>query len=156
MDINKQMIDFLSENYKISNILYGNIEEVGDYPSEEFDIVVAGEILEHLSNPGKALESINQVLTNSQLLVITVPNAYSFKGFCRAVFGYEFIHEDHVLHHSPYTLKSLLARYGFKIEQSFSFVNGGTGIASNIANFILKGMPQLAEGIGVVCSKNIK
>lgn len=151
MDINIEMIQWLSDQ-GIKNIKYGNIENVEEYPQEEFDVVIAGEILEHLSNPGRALDSLRQIMSPSTKLVITVPNAYSFKGFCRALLKYELIHPDHTLHHSPYTLKALLERHKFHVDSYFSFVNGGTGGLAGAANLFLQFNPQLAEGIGFVCS----
>lgn len=152
MDISKEMIKWLSESCQINNIKYGDIENIEDYPKEDFDVIVAGEILEHLSNPGKAIESIRAVVKPFTKLLITVPNAYSFKGFSRALLKHELIHPDHTLHHSPYTLKALLERHGFSGDDYFSFVNGGTGILASTANVFLRFNPQLAEGIGVLCS----
>lgn len=151
LDISSEMIEWLSLNCQINNIRYGNIEKPEDYPQEDFDVILAGEIFEHLSNPGKALDAIRDVIQPGTKLIITVPNAYSLKGFIRAVGGYELIHPDHTLHHSPYTLKSLLERHGFTIENYFNYVNGGQGLAADISNYILKFFPQLTEGIGVVC-----
>jgi 2-polyprenyl-3-methyl-5-hydroxy-6-metoxy-1,4-benzoquinol methylase len=151
LDISIEMIEWLSKSQQIHNILYGNIEKPEDYPQEDFNIIIAGEIFEHLSNQGKALDAIREIIQPTAKLIITVPNAYSLKGFIRALSKYELIHPDHTLHHSPYTLKSLLERHGFIVESSFSYVNGGQGLAANIANFLLKLFPQLAEGIGVVC-----
>lgn len=152
IDINSEMIQWLSDNCKIKNICYGNIENFEDYPQEYFDVIVAGEILEHLSNPGKALDSIHAVTKLYTKLVLTVPNAYSFKGFCRALLKHELIHPDHTLYHSPHTLKALLERHGFSVDSYFSFVNGGTGTLASITNSFLRFNPQLAEGIGVICS----
>lgn len=151
LDISLEMINWLESKHGIKNIKYGNIEEAEHYPQGEFDYIVAGEILEHLSNPGNALDAIRRNTKNNTKLIITVPNAYSFKGFVRAVGKHELIHPDHILHHSPYTLKALLERHGFSVESYFSFVNGGQGLAASVANCLLYIYPQLAEGIGVIC-----
>lgn len=152
LDINSEMIHWLSDSCGINSILYGDIERPEHYPKDNFDIIIAGEILEHLSNPGKALDSIRANVQPYTKLVITVPNTYSFKGFCRAVFKYELIHPDHILHHSPHTLKVLLQRHGFFVESYFSFVNGGSGTLASFTNLFLNFQPQLAEGIGIICS----
>lgn len=151
LDISAEMIEWLSKNQQINNICYGNIENPEDYPQEDFDVVIAGEIFEHLSNQGKALDAIKANIKSTTKLIITVPNAYSLKGFIRAVGKHELIHPEHTLHHSPHTLKSLLERHGFIIESNFSYVNGGQGLAASTANFLLKLFPQLAEGIGAIC-----
>lgn len=153
MDINRDMIKWLANSCGIQNIKEGDIEKIEDYPEQDFDVIIAGEILEHLSNPGKALDGIRSIIKPNCKLIITVPNAYSFKGFVRVLMRkHELIHPDHALHHSPHTLKALLERHGFTVETYFSFVNGGTGPLASIANFFLRFHPQLAEGIGVICS----
>lgn len=150
IDIDREMINWLADNYDINNIIYGDIEKIEYYPPEEFDVIVAGEILEHLNNPGKALENIRNVMQPHTRLVITVPNAYSLKGFMRACFRYELIHPDHLLHHSPHTLKILLERFDFTVESTFAFLNGGEGLPAQIANYFLRFNPHLAEGIGMI------
>jgi SAM-dependent methyltransferase len=154
MDISTEMINWLKENYEVNNIHYGNIEVYEDYPQTEFDVIIAGEILEHLSNPGKALDCLNKIAKPTTRLIITVPNAYSAKGFFRAVAKHELIHPDHTLHHSLHTLKTLLERHGFFIESYFTFVNGGRGSLASMTNLLLHFFPQLAEGIGVICLPN--
>jgi SAM-dependent methyltransferase len=151
MDIEKDMIDWLQSNHAINNIKHGNIENPEDYPEGDFDFILAGEIFEHLSNPGKALDAIHKITKHNTRFIITVPNAYSLKGFARASVKYELIHPDHILHHSSHTLKTLMERHGFKVETTFSFVNGGSGIFASVTNMFLHFYPQLAEGIGVVC-----
>ncbi len=151
LDISIEMINWLESQHGIKNIKYGNIEKAEDYPHGEFDYIVAGEILEHLSNPGNALDAIRRNIKPNTKLIITVPNAYSFKGFVRAVGKHELIHPDHTLHHSPYTLKALLERHGFSVDSYFSFVNGGQGLVASVANLLISIYPQLAEGIGVIC-----
>jgi 2-polyprenyl-3-methyl-5-hydroxy-6-metoxy-1,4-benzoquinol methylase len=152
LDLDFSMIQWLSDNQEINNIKHGNIEKPENYPSTDFDIVIAGEIFEHLSNPGKALDCIRSTIKSSSVLVITVPNAYSIKGFLRAVIKHELIHPDHTLHHSPHTLKTLLERHGFSVNTYFSYVNGGSGIIASITNQFIRFNSQLAEGIGVICT----
>ena len=115
-------------------------------------MILAGEIFEHLDNPGKALDSVREKMKPFSKFIITVPNAYSFKGFVRALLKYELIHPDHTLHHSPHTLKTLLSRYGFNVDLYFSYVNSGKGLVGTAANLFVRNNPQIAEGIGVVCS----
>jgi 2-polyprenyl-3-methyl-5-hydroxy-6-metoxy-1,4-benzoquinol methylase len=152
LDLDVSMIQWLSDNYDIDTIKHGNIEEPENYPKADFDIVIAGEIFEHLSNPGKALDCIRSILKFPSVLVITVPNAYSIKGFLRALMKHELIHPDHILHHSPHTLKTLLERHGFSVSSYFSYVNGGTGPIASITNQFIRFNSQLAEGIGVICT----
>lgn len=152
MDLDHEMIQWLSDHHQAVNIKCGDVESFEDYPQGDFDVIIAGEILEHLNNPGKALDCLRTIAQSSTKLVITVPNTYSFKGYVRAVLGYELIHPDHILHHSPHTLKVLLERHGFAVENFFSYVNGGSGLFASTANQFIRLNPRLAEGIGVVCT----
>jgi hypothetical protein len=151
MDNDENAISYLRANYGVNNIICGDIEVAEDYPDGVFDVVVMGEVLEHLSNPGIALSALRKNIAPSTMVIITVPNSYSLKGFLRAAVGFERIHQDHTLYHSKGTLISLLHRQGFNIECFFCFVNGGSGLAAEATNYVLRLFPQLAEGIGVVC-----
>ena len=150
LDCDLEMISWLAEHFGVKNIKHGNIENLEDYPQNNFDVILAGEIFEHLSNPGKALDSIRSIISPTAKLVITVPNAYSVKGFLRAIARHELIHPDHTLHHSPHTLKSLLERHGFKVIKYFSYVNGGKGVLAEATNLVIRFNPQLAEGLGII------
>lgn len=151
LDLDRNMIEYLRREHSIHNIMLGNIEKSEDYPPQTFDIILAGEILEHLSNPGNALESIKSVVSSSSKIIITVPNAYSVKAFVRAVARHELIHPDHTLYHSPHTLFTLVERHGFHITNYFSYLMGGKGAFASIANAMIRLNPQLAEGIGIIC-----
>lgn len=80
---------------------------------EDVEIIIASEILEHLANPGYFLMALNQ-LYNGKLIYITVPNAGSYT----VRDGCEMVNKDHVAWYSYTTLKTLLTRYGFTIEEA--------------------------------------
>ncbi len=149
LDLDADRVAWLREQ-GIENIAIGNIENPADYPGGLFDLIVAGEIFEHLDNPGRALDALRPCLGENARLVLSVPNAYSVKGFLRAVAGHEWIHPDHVLHHSQSTLRTLLGRHGFEPVEFFAYVNGGNGALAPLVNLALRALPQLCEGVGVV------
>jgi 2-polyprenyl-3-methyl-5-hydroxy-6-metoxy-1,4-benzoquinol methylase len=80
-----------------------------------FDVVVAGELIEHLNNPGLFLESVKRVLTVDGELIITTPNAFCLRRALRVAVGTESVHPDHVSYYSHATLSALLARFGFAV-----------------------------------------
>lgn len=81
---------------------------------DTFDVVVAGEIIEHLSNPGKMLTRIKEVLRPEGQLVITTPNAFAIKPFVHAIFRRRDVNSDlHTLLFTFKTLSTLLERHGF-------------------------------------------
>lgn len=45
-----------------------------DFPDNTFDTVVCSEVLEHLTEPSKAIKEMIRVLNNGGVLIVTVPN----------------------------------------------------------------------------------
>jgi len=81
-----------------------------------FDVVVASEIIEHLSNVGLFLDCARKHLSKDGCLVLTTPHAYGIAFFLEiAVFGEERINEDHTATFSKKNLVHLLDRHGLKV-----------------------------------------
>lgn len=101
------------------DVLVGDVERIDELRlGRRFDVIVAGEILEHLSNPGLFLGGLHTVAHDDARLVVTAPNAFSLKSFLRALFRTELVHGDHVAYLSAATVRHLCARYGFELEQT--------------------------------------
>lgn len=86
--------------------------------NERFDLIVAGELIEHLSNPGLFLDRVREHLKEEGRLVLTTPNPWEWTRMVRAILR---IHstpvKDHVCWYDKETLTNLLNRYGFTVEQ---------------------------------------
>jgi SAM-dependent methyltransferase len=91
-------------------------EAVAAIGLEPADVVVAGEIIEHLDAPGPFLRAMRELLKPEGILVVTTPNAYRLLNFLAPASGSELIHPDHTAWHSPHTLKNLLERNGWSFE----------------------------------------
>jgi 2-polyprenyl-3-methyl-5-hydroxy-6-metoxy-1,4-benzoquinol methylase len=61
------------------NVIIGDAQKM--YIEEQFDVVVASELIEHLENPGFFLDSVKRVLKPDEFLVITTPNIRSLHNF---------------------------------------------------------------------------
>src|SRR3989304_5132323 len=62
-------------------------------PNRDFDLIVIGETVEHLSNPGNLLKCLRQYPCP---LLITTPNAFNESCFLQARQGMENVNKDHV------------------------------------------------------------
>ena len=60
-----------------------------------FDVIVLGEIIEHIDNCGEFLKTIARFCHSETLVVLTTPNAYYFLFCIYTVVGRESIHPDH-------------------------------------------------------------
>lgn len=130
---------------------------------KKFDVIIAGEMIEHLNNPGLFLEGIKRFMHERTQLVLTTINAYSGMRFF--VYGLrgqggslEPVHPDHVAYYSYSTLKLLLERHGFRIAE-FMFYDLGdehrphNGRLRNLINDVcVRIAPQWADGVIAVCS----
>ncbi len=89
-------------------------------PIGPFDLVIAGEVLEHLGAPAALLAGVRPLLGDGAELVITVPNAYcAFRFASYALSGRrgnpEPVHPDHVAYYSESTLSHLLDTEGYDL-----------------------------------------
>lgn len=92
--------------------LGGFLESISFAP----DLVLAGEVVEHLSNPGNFLSALREGLPSGARLVVTVPSAFAYFGILQMLLGREKVHPDHVAYYSYGTLKTLLEGNGFEVE----------------------------------------
>jgi SAM-dependent methyltransferase len=83
---------------------------------EPADVVVAGEIIEHLDAPGPFLRAMRGLVRDDGELVLTTPNAYRLLNFLAPLSGSELVHPDHTSWQSPRTLRTLLERSGWEVE----------------------------------------
>lgn len=81
------------------------------------DVIVAGEIIEHLPDTGALLQSLKQIppLAGARLLVST-PNACCWHNFLIGLAGRESMHKDHLQVYSYKVLATLFDRHGYEVE----------------------------------------
>ena len=85
---------------------------------EGVELVVCGEILEHLSNPGLFLDMIR--VAYPVPTIFTVPNSHHAAGMeWLTKRGRENVNSDHVCYYSYTTLKTLLTRHGYDLVRHF-------------------------------------
>jgi len=87
-------------------IVFGNMESYKF--DRKFDVVIAGDVLEHVSNQGLFLDNIHNHLNQTGKLIITTPNAKWFTVFLKP-------NLTHTLWHDSFTLQRILDMHNFKI-----------------------------------------
>jgi SAM-dependent methyltransferase len=108
-----------------------DVEEDPCFPEDSFDFVLFSEILEHLRNPGKALENLFQILKPQGKILLTTPHKLSKSieyeeieslreyGIHEGTHGNKYIHRNF----SKKQLKELLESTGFRILELYSIEN---------------------------------
>ncbi|NNE35942.1 MAG: methyltransferase domain-containing protein [Rhodothermales bacterium] len=100
------------------NIVCGNVELLDEVDLHgTYDVVLAGDIIEHIDNPGRMLSGIRRFFGPETELILTTPNAFGLPGAIRYAVGRFEEAREHVLSFNPYNLEQLLQRYGFEIVE---------------------------------------
>lgn len=146
VDIDAKAIEYLRE-HGISNIDYFDMNQLGTLPFKP-EVIVFGEIIEHLENLKLALGNLRSIMTENTKLVISTPNMFYGMLFLNAFIKQrEQIHREHVVGFTYGSLKQLLEVNGFIIDEfHFTFL---PRISENINKRILKLIcnmrPSIAE-----------
>jgi len=113
IDISQESLDRLKSIGEFELICW-DVERIGELNVGTFDVVVCGELIEHLSNPGQMLDGIKRLLKPDGILIITTPNTLSLKNILHVLIRAQDVNSDfHSLAFTPKTLRTLLHRYGF-------------------------------------------
>jgi 2-polyprenyl-3-methyl-5-hydroxy-6-metoxy-1,4-benzoquinol methylase len=96
-----------------------------DLAAAGFDVIVVGEVLEHLSNPGRMLSALRELMAPGRTrLIISVPNAFALSSLFSFARGVELVHPDHNFYFSRSTLRTLLAKNGLRVLEEYVYVFG--------------------------------
>lgn len=101
---------------------YGNAEhldEVFAIKNKRYDVIVAGDLIEHLYNPGLFLDGVKKFCYADTEIIISTPNILAaYYWFSFLFTGWEKNANDHVLMHTKRTLTQLLIAKGFEIKET--------------------------------------
>jgi len=130
----------------------GDIENGLFFDNESFDVVLMGEVIEHLFSVDRALTEVHRVLRPSGYLVVSTPNLASLGRRLLLLFGRNPLIEvsfagnaaGHVRYFVKPTLLNLLKSHNFKVDSVISdvvnFDNSGNLFSSKLA--------RIAPGLG--------
>ena len=139
----------------VSNIMLCDItknvpKEISD--NSLWDMIIAGEILEHVDNPVLFLNAIHNQLKNYvKEIIITVPNAWRWSNIRNISNGIEFINSDHRYWFTPYTLVKICLESNF-IPKKFYYVENQTVALKEklrypVRNYLIKKFPAFRDTI---------
>jgi len=121
------------------------------------EVIIAGEILEHVDAPGPFLRECARHMPSSSTLVITVPNAFSIKGVLYAMLGFEKVNSDHVAYYSYATLIRLVSRCGLEVVDARCYKHPSAHVLDRAIDVILSPLclvrPYLCGGLIFSCRK---
>jgi len=158
LDINKEQVEMLQKSGH--NVVLGNAEKVN--LRQTFDVILAGELIEHLSNPGLFLENMKRHLNKEGVLIITTPNRFNSFEFFRTFIAnkipqYTKEIASHVFYFDINSLRALTERHNFQVVDYSYYWTFGRHYDSFrrrvILKIIVKLRPQFVRGIIMVFKK---
>ena len=111
---------------------------------QSFEIVLLGEILEHLKDPHGAIENLYNIFPSATVFLVTVPNYTSLNAIAGSLHRKEMIHPDHYWYFSPFTLLRLFPDDKFETDD---LLCGMYFQKAKRINFVLQGFPLLGDCI---------
>jgi hypothetical protein len=82
-----------------------------------FELIVAADIIAHLSCPGAMLDSIKPLCSSASRLVVTTPHAFGLPNFLRFLAGRLRDGNERVMSFNSENICSRLQRYGVTVER---------------------------------------
>ena len=162
IDADERGIELMRE-HGFEDLYLGDLEMLDSCEVDgTFDVIIAGETIEHLNNPGLFLNGVKRFLHGDSILLITTINAYCAVRYLQYAFRgkggeNEPVHPDHVAYYSVSTLGLLLKRHGFE-HNDIVFYDIGSEHRThnrriiNLANDIaVRLFPQLSDGLIAKC-----
>ena len=154
-DICKKSIE-IANIFGYSNIEYADLFHVDENYFTDYEYILFGETIEHLSNPGEFVHRISMLMNTNQKLIISTPNPFFYKNVLHGLRGFEINHEDHKTHHTFHTITQLLAVNGLSILEKYgaSFERKSEGLLSKcVTSCVCRLFPILSEDMIVVAKK---
>jgi SAM-dependent methyltransferase len=116
VDIDKQGIALLRKqgfNVEVADVMKMDL-------GKKFDVIIAGEIIEHLENPGIFLRNMAKHLEPDGVLLVTTPNPFYFKQVWQ-IFrrNRPQVHEEHTCWFDPMTMSRLAKICGLKLDAGY-------------------------------------
>ena len=158
LDNDTEAIKKLTERgYKVHE---GNAEKLDPGKLGQFDVIVAGEIIEHLSNPGLFMDGAHALLKRDGFIVATVPNAWSFtrlKQLYKGLDDVQWTHSQHTAWYSKATIAALFRRHHFEpVELGFCDMYKSSRWLKTLRDRLRLGWamrPEFSESVFIVGKK---
>ncbi|MFN8341109.1 MAG: hypothetical protein U0V64_05520 [Cyclobacteriaceae bacterium] len=118
-----------------------------------WDIMLLGEIIEHIGNPVMFLEELRKRYAGSvDRIVLTTPHAFRFKNFTRSARRHvELVNSDHRFWFTPYTLAKVAMDAGLQPEEFWLVENMAPTQRAYFKRWLLKQYPAYRDTIVMVC-----
>jgi len=151
IDINRGSLNSLKEDgYKVFEMDAENIQI-----DETFDIIVMGEVIEHVNNVGNVLNSVSKLMNKDSVLILTTPNIACLLLYFNVVILGKDQAPDHVYYFDIKTIDRLIERYNLRINEKIYIPPEIKMLGNNILSKIVYFIATVIENIIYLFSKRL-
>ncbi len=118
IDVSEYAIEQARTNSPKSDLRTAAMEEAGSLPGP-FDLIATFHVVEHLDDPGRALEHLWEMTRPGGLLCFATPNTEAPFAQSKGAQWYANQDPTHISLKSPREWKELTRRAGYEIQQTF-------------------------------------
>lgn len=121
----------------------------GDRPPGRWDLIVAGELLEHLGHPGGLFEAAADLLTEDGVFILSTPNPYAVWRVVQNLQGRPEDNVDHALLVTGWGIAELAERAGLRLNAVRGISAPSTGWKERLTAALLRwhALPVVPESI---------
>jgi 2-polyprenyl-3-methyl-5-hydroxy-6-metoxy-1,4-benzoquinol methylase len=138
-------VDYSPEGVRVlqslgyEDLMVGDAENLSELGLDEsFDVIVAGELMEHLMNVGKFFQGVHDLMKPETSLILSVPNAHAAKRFLRVALGSELVNKDHAYYFSQANIDLLCERHGLEVKETYYYLAPVNGSMKKVLFFPIK------------------
>ena len=99
------------------NVVHGDAQNFK--LDDEFDIIIAADIMEHLSNLGSFLNCCHKHLKDEGVMIVTTPNPFSLFAFLNFLTKKVYTNPEHTTWFCKQTMERLLENNRFRIKRMY-------------------------------------
>jgi SAM-dependent methyltransferase len=136
VDIDKRAVKILKK--KGYDVRFADVENFR--LGKKFEVVVAGDLIEHLRNVGQFMNCVKRHLQKKGTIILTTPNCLSLSNWIELVFfgRVKYINQEHTHWYDENTLRKVLSDSGFSVKEVSFVVHNPRFIGESRLRTILK------------------
>jgi 2-polyprenyl-3-methyl-5-hydroxy-6-metoxy-1,4-benzoquinol methylase len=135
VELNAETGEYARNQFHL-DVATGKLEEV-NYGTEEFDVITAWDVIEHVPDPVSLLKSARKLLRPDGVLALQIPNMDSVMARYTGPRWYWWSVPDHLSHFTPKSIKKILDISGFELSYLHTW-DSPTTVPMNILTALMQ------------------
>lgn len=124
LDLNKERVELIQTATALEGLIAGDLTQEPVLPVSKFAGIFAGDVIEHMDDPGSLLRFIRKRLKEDGIAIITTPNCYGKNARRIRKNGLVIDNLEHIAWFSPFQMNELCRRNNLLLKSIVYFREG--------------------------------